>query len=372
MKKYVFVNKTKVLAAGVFDKIGSLFIAEKKIEVQTDHITLLLLDHIGDVIFATPALSQIRELFPDSKITVIVGSWAKNIIENNPGVDQIIIFDASWFNRNKKTSHLKGIAELKDTLIGLKPDMAIDLRGDLRHNIAMYLARIPQRIGFGITGGGFLLTKEIDFPFNSHAVLRNLSIIKSFGMSTDHSEISTNIYLSEKDIAWSEQFMEAHNLKNRLLIGLHPEAGTQAKEWPIENFIRTKELLEGKLVEKAPIFLVTGTRQYNLSSHNLIELGGKLTLRQLAALQNKLDLFICGDTGPLHMAAALGCPTVAIYSGTNDLDIWGPWKGKVTTLKSDTDCGPCGRQTCSNKECLEKVTPQIVSGAALKMLACSK
>lgn len=370
MKKYVLVSKIKLFFVSIIDLIGRLAIISSRKEAISDPpvIVLLQLDHIGDVAFTTPAVERLRSLYASSKIISITAKWAVPLLVCNPDINSIVEFEAPWFDRNLKASHLKGIKELSKILTELKPDMVIDFRGDLRHNLAMYLAKVPSRIGFGITGGGFLLTREVEYPFESHAVLRHMAIPRALGAEFDESDLKLEIYLSDDEEAWVEQFLAAHNINGRTLIGIHPETGTQAKQWPMQNFIRTMELLEKRLSDKAPLFIITGTSPHGLNGHNVVDLGGKLTLRQLAAIQSKLDLFICGDTGPLHMATAVDCPTVAVYSGTNDLSIWGPWGGKVQVLQATLDCAPCGRSDCPDNKCMSLITPQMVLDSSLKLL----
>lgn len=380
-KKYILVDKKKIFLTRLFDLIGSsirlFFKSEAFKNIKVDKIAMLQLDHIGDVIFTTPAIRKIKKLYPDAKIVSIVGSWANDVLEHNPNVDEIVVFDAPWFDRKQKTSQFKGIINLKNLLRQLKPDMIIDFRGDLRHNLPMYLAKIPNRVGFGITGGGFLLTKEVDFPFESHAVLRNMSIPKTLGANIDEDRIKTEVYLNQSEIDWIENFISDNNLNNKLLIGIHPEAGFPSKQWPIDYFIKTINNLSDKLGNDA-VFIITGKHNlFNARNEALLrkikimDLTGKTSLKQLAALLARLNLFICGDTGPLHIATAMNYPTVAIYSGTNDEKIWGPWNGKVEVLKVDIECSPCGKKECSDPKCLNLITPQMILESSLKLLKVS-
>lgn len=381
-KKYVLVDKKKILVIRLFDLLGSPIRLFSKPEafknIKVDKIAMLQLDHIGDVIFTIPSVKEIKKLYPDAKIISIVGSWAKDILEGNLNINEIIVFDAPWFDRKQKTSQFIGIINLKNLLRQLKPDMIIDFRGDLRHNLPMYLAKIPNRVGFGITGGGFLLTKEVDFPFESHAVLRHMAIPQAMRAVTDKKRIDIEIYLSEQDINWVENFISDNELGNNILIGVHPEAGFPSKQWPIEHFIKIIHLLAKNLTDRKPVFILTGSKSIlnvnNIKLPNeskVLDITGKTSLKQLAALLARLNLFICGDTGPLHIATAMNCPTVAIYSGTNDEKIWGPWNGKVEVLKVDIECSPCGKKECSDPKCLNLITPQMVLESSLKLLKVS-
>lgn len=369
MKKYILTNKTKLLLARTIDLLGKpvgLF-SRGLSPLKPSKIVLLQLDHIGDVVFTTAAVKAIRKKYPDAEIISLVGRWAQPVLAANPRIDRIIEFDARWFDR-QRSSGKNGVLSLAGLLREIKPGLAIDFRGDLRHNLAMFLAGIPNRLGFGITGGGFLLTREVEFRFDGHAVERHLAISDALEANTDAELTGPEVFLESREIEWVEEFLSGSKLKSRMLIGVHPEAGTQAKEWPLDNFIRTVELMNHNLTLKKPVFVFTGTQPYGLSAHNIVNLGGKLSLRQLAALQSKLDLFVCGDTGPLHMANAVGCPTVAVYSGTNDVKIWGPWQGKSKVLQTSISCAPCGKCECDNKECLTSITPQMVAGACLEIL----
>ncbi len=370
-RKYVLVNPFWKALATLVD-IGFLFRQppssflehpEFKGKPEVKKIALLILDHLGDVVFTTPAVHNLRKAYLDAEITVFVGPWAKDIYLYNPNVDKVEVFQASWFSRSGKGEGLFGLVwQLKQGNF----DLGVDFRGDLRHIVAMWLAGIPLRLGYGVTGGGFLLSVMPDYPFEKHAVEKHLALIEALGVEI--TQRSLEIFIPPKAKEKVEQLLKKFDFKGGFVI-IHPGAGSQAKKWPLKNFVQVGK----KLREEGFLIVVTGSQEEKEEAQNLAEnigssavsLAGELSLAELIALIAKARLFIAGDTGPLHLASALGTPFVAVYSGTNLPELWGPWQGDYFLLRREVDCAPCGKKLCSDKKCLTMINPAGVTEKAM-------
>lgn len=370
-KKYVLVNPLWKAVARIID-LGFLFKRpfksflehpEFKGKPEAKKIALLILDHLGDVVFTSPAVSNLREAYPKAEFTVFVGPWAKDVYLYNPRIDRVEVFEASWFSRSGRG---EGLFSLSRRLKKGNFDLAIDFRGDLRHILAMLLAGIPFRLGYGITGGGFLLTVSPDYPFERHAVEKHLALVKALGVEI--SQRSLEVFFPQKAEEKVERLLVRSGLKGSFVI-IHPGAGSQAKKWPLENFAQVGKRLE----DEGYSIVITGSQEERKEAQKLAEeiggsafsLAGELSLIELIALIAKAQLYIAGDTGPLHLASALGIPFVAIYSGTNQAELWGPWQGSYFLVKSDVDCAPCGKKFCSDKKCLTLISPVEVVEKAI-------
>ncbi len=373
-RRYVLVNPLWKMLAGLID-LGYFFhqppqsflelkLPENKLEFK--RIALLILDHLGDVVFTTPAVSNLRKAYPQAEITAFVGPWAQGVYSDNPKIDHLEVFEAAWFARSGKG---KGVKDLAFQLKKGQFDLAIDFRGDFRHLLAMKLAKVPFRLGYGITGGGFLLSVMPDYPFEKHAVEKHLLLVEALGVKV--SQKSLEVYVSPEAKEKVDKILEEEGIKGEFAI-IHPGAGSQAKKWFWENFARVGR----KLRDEGLAVVVTGVEEERQEAENIarfigkqaFSLAGKLNLRELIALIEKASLFLGGDTGPLHLASALGKPFVAVYSGTNRPEIWGPWQGQYFLLQEKVDCAPCGKKFCANKKCLASISPAEVSEKALILL----
>lgn len=373
-RRYVLVNPFWKVLATLID-LGYFFhqpirrfsqTGESKEKPEVKKVALLILDHLGDVVFTTPAVSSLRKAYPKAELTVFVGPWAKEVYLNNPKIDHLEIFEASWFSRSGKGEGMKNLA---NRLKKGKFDLAIDFRGDFRHLLAMRIAKVPLRLGYGVTGGGFLLSIMPDYPFEKHAVEKHLSLIEALGIKI--SQRTLEVFVSPKARKKVESILKEGRILGGFVV-IHPGAGSQAKKWPWENFAE----VGGKLRDEGLAVVITGTwgekedaeKIASVIGEKAFSLAGRLNLEELIALIERASLFLGGDTGPLHLASALGTPFVAIYSGTNSPELWGPWQGKYFLVRREVDCAPCGKKICPDKKCLTSIKPAEVLEKALVLL----
>src|SRR5579859_7267904 len=141
-------------------------------------VLLIRLDHLGDGIFATPALEKAREVFPRARLTLLAGPWMAPLLKPGLWVDEVKSFPAPWFERPPKRFKWKPFREILRWIRKEKFEVGIDFRGDLRHLLWMALAGIPVRVGYGGTGGGFLLTHEAPLNGIRHEVESNLELLR--------------------------------------------------------------------------------------------------------------------------------------------------------------------------------------------------
>lgn len=383
-RRYVYKKKRYILIFSIIDFFGFLlnklfFFFKKSISnIPIKKIVVIELAHIGDVLAITPALHILRKKFPQSLITVAVSPWAQEVITGNPDIDEILVYNASWFNRNKKSywSLTKAVAFIK-LLRAKKFDMGIDLRGDVRTILLMRLSGIKKRVGYGFTGGAFMLTDIMPFDVgqrqNKHQIEHNIDFITSIGEGLPYHErdMSLKIFFSDKDILYVDKLLKDNNTTNKdFLIAIHPGAGIATKRWPAGRF----SLLINEILKeyKVKIILVGGEEDDLLKlpglGPSLINLTGKTNLKQLAALLKKCNLFIGGDSGVMHIASAVGIPIVAIWGGQNKPSHWKPLLDTAIVVHKEVDCSPCGLITCKDLKCLNDISIEDVFVAVAKQL----
>ncbi|MFC1721519.1 lipopolysaccharide heptosyltransferase II [Patescibacteria group bacterium] len=335
-------------------------------------ILILQPDHIGDVLLATPMVRAIRQRFPEAKIDIVVGSWAKDIVEHNPDIDNIYVFNFRQFNRGRVSNLEKWPNFIK--IRSNHYDLAVMARS--RNRLIRFFARtagIPARIGFEVPGKDANLTIKVkQADLKEHVILRNLRIAEALGADISKPEL---VLIPSQAAEKKAQDILQDRL--RPFIGVNPAAGTEAKQWPAERFNDTTRRLSEKY--GGTIFVVGGPRDVNLAKEvaknvpgEVVILAGKTSLTELAALTAKFDLCISNDSGPMHIAATMKCPVIDLHSGTDYPSMWRPWGNEHTVLTHAEDCDklPCFKTECDyfDHGCLELITVKDVIEAADKYL----
>ncbi len=368
MSEYVFKKRRNRIAASVIDALGSwMKWLPKPKHTRYKNILIIRLDHVGDMLPATALPKILKEYFPKARIHFLAASWSAPLLENNLFIDELFIYDAPWFSRKRypragRINFLKTVAKLRNRKI----DLALSLRGDLRENLLATLIGAKERIGFGSTGGGFLLTKEIDYPKQAHHTERIKLILNS--LDVHPSSLDPQIYFSKEETHFfKEKFQRCGVLFNPKPVCLHIDAGSTAKEWPVEHFSALVQkigvnapdcqvLLVGSNVEKAKKI-----QNANLDVR-VADLTGRTSLRELCFLLQNSRVTMGADSGPAHISAALNTPTLFLFSGTNLFDEWKPLYDNALVLRRAVDCSPCGLEKCNVKghPCMEMITPDQV------------
>ena len=359
--KYVFKKTVHKIIISIIDTFGGILFfpikLSKKPLSNPRNILVVRLDHIGDFVCTTPLFKNIKKRFPDAKITVLVNSWSKDLDYSDPNIDKAITFSPFYLARSEKPSPFKGLMRVIKDVRNIGYDLGIDPRGDLLSILIMWLGGVKYRVGYGITGGGFLLNKECKYDKGIHVIDRNLALLEALDIPI--SSRSTEVYFNEKDIDEVERLLRAlKRPHNDNLVVLHPFAGAKAKEWPFNNF----QKLINKLKDDGRDILLVGSKDDQGKFENTIDLRGKINLPQLACLIKNAGSFIGLDSGPANIAAALNVPSVIICSGTNIPQLWIPNGSNVRFIYRDVECKPCENKSCpkGKHECMDQITVEEV------------
>ena len=313
---------------------------------NVNRILVISLYRIGDVLFTTPAIRALKERFPKAKLTVWVKSRGRAVLENNPHVDEILVFDnisvARGFediNHFDIKSRLKFVSELRTR----KFNLVVDLVGTFGSNIYSFLSGATLRFGFDVHGFGFLLTKSTPLEQRRHLKQNYLDVIRTIGITPKDGNLEMKLSLSEKEFA--EKFMIDHNLSsNDFLVGIHPGAGWATKRWPPANFGQLANLLITETDAKIVLFGNKEERKLikemlrQMKNKPIITLG-KLSLREMVAIINKCHLFLGNDTGPTYIAEALKVPVGVFFGPTNPV-YSAPLGTKCVIIKKMVECSP--------------------------------
>jgi len=338
-------------------------------------ILIFNVNWLGDVLFSTATIRNIRRNFPESFIACAIPSRCYPVLKGNPYLDEIIIFD-------EKERH-KGILGKLNFVKFLKTknfDTVFLLHRSFRRALICRLAGILQRIGHYTKKRGFLLTKGFKPPARDslHRIDYYLDIIEKAGLKVE--DRFTDFYIEEEDLKFVEDFLKKKDIRqDEFLVGINPGGNWGPKRWPKEYWAMLADELISEF--KARV-IITGSHKDFKDSIAIKELmkaspiisSGVFNLKQLGALTKRLDLFITGDTGPLHIANSCGAKKIIAIFGPTHISITGPYPAKnVIILQKEIGCKiPCYVVKCQDNRCMKAVTPQDVLKEIRKFKACLK
>lgn len=362
-----------------FDLFGSAMARLVRIFVKppplqdVKKILVIRLDHIGDVVMTRPAIRTLHKKFPNAEIDLLVDEGVAPLFESAKEIHQVMRAQSTWFSRNSNFSQQwRAFWRLARHLAKFGYDLAIDFRGDVRNILLMVLAHIPRRLGFGVTGGGFLLTEPCVYDRTIHQVLLNLKILSPFHVPQDNKLLPFE-YSSEKSREFWERIGE---LPTTALprVAIHMGSAMTAKRWDTDSF---RALIQKLDRENLAQILLLGTESdrenlpdLKLDTANLLDLRGRTLLEDLPVLFDVCDVFVGSDSGPAHIAAAQGLEVVLLASGTNDIRLWYPWTERLHILQHEVPCSPCCQPVCpvEGHPCMEMITVEQVFDAVLSVL----
>ena len=339
-------------------------------------ILIVKLSAIGDVIHTLPSLNAIRKHYPDAHITWLVEEAASNLVVRHEALDRVIISKRKqWIKSVLSPSCLKNIKEAYQFIKELRDteyDLIIDFQGLLKSGVLIALARGKRKTGFdkGMEHmeHSYIFLNERIPPVNmdNHALLRNLMLINTLGIKS--KEIEYKIPISDHTRKFIDSILVRHRIKGpELLVAINPVAKWKTKLWDNRKFA----LLADRLIEKYNASVIFTGSQADRStidnimscmSQSAVNLAGETTLKTLAALYEKTKFLISTDTGPMHMAAAVGTPVIALSGPTAP---WrtGPFGSEHKILRSGIECSPCFKRQCGTIDCMKQISVEQVMDA---------
>ncbi len=310
---------------------------------------------MGDIILTTPLLGALRHHFPAAHIGYLAEAPYHQLLEHHPAVDEMYSFQ-----RGGERDQIALIRSLRQQ----RWDVAIDLFGNPRSAMLLYLSGARRRIGGDFRGRRHLYTHRIlDRGERMSAIAYHLRYLAPLGISDE--ALPTQIVLSPAEVQQARHYLTARGYDlQRPIIGLHPGATWPAKRWFPERFAalaaRLHEAQQQILFTMGPgeeTILDTVYRglPFPLARPEI------LPLRPLAALLAQLRVFVSNDCGPLHLAPAVGTRTVGIF-GPGEPDIWFPYPAAAghRLVYHNLDCSHCHRDLCPDMACMRAITVEEV------------
>ena len=360
-------------------------------------ILLLRLERIGDFLMSLGAIRAVRDHAPDAVIDLVVGSWNAELAQLVPGIDRVEVLDTSWLAR--------GNARVSRTRMWLRAqcwrnqhyDLAINFEGDIRSHLLMAASLARRRVGFPMAGGGSLLTDPVAHDPRRHTAMNALALVeRAFdlepgtlpGPLEPKGRPLWKLDLPASARAAAEDVLAGAGITRgsaQPLIAVHVAGGRAIKQWPIERFAETASRLAHET--DARIIFTGTTADRGLVAQAMgglpdgtpaCSLAADLPLPVVGAILERSQLLVTGDTGPMHLAAAVGTPVVGVF-GPSDPSRYAPLSVVARVVRVDLPCSPCNRirlppARCvgHTPDCLEHIPVDRVTAAALDLLSAGR
>jgi ADP-heptose:LPS heptosyltransferase len=344
-------------------------------------VLVLRLDRIGDVVMSLPALADLRAALPSAHIRLAVGRWSAEIARSAP-VDEVLDWSAPWVGRPQEgaTSTRVLLARAR-ALASTSLDLALDLQGDVRANLLLWATRARRRVGYANTGGAYLLHQVVPLDETVSWVEQNRRAV-ALAVGTAPATGSAVALATEADREAGRRVLEAAGLLGRRpLVGIHPSGGRRIKQWDALAWAAVASRLQAEL--GAAIVLTGSAADRELVAAvkdrlpGAADLSGRLGLREMLGILCALDLFLSPDTGPMHLACAVGTPSVSVFGPSDPLRYFsGRDAERHVVVRRELWCSPCNLirkppaecATTDGPECLRLVTVDEVHAAAIRVL----
>ncbi len=329
---------------------------------------------VGDAVMSLPALEALRARFPRAEIVLLSKSSVSEIYWYHPAVNRQIIYKPASEHRG-----VRGFARLIGELRAERFDAAVMFQNAFQAAWIAWRARIPLRIGYATDGRGLLLHDPIEPPGPAaygHQVNYYLQLLFRAGLTAKPQPVEEiRLRVSESEGSWAEKKIEGFGLGGpRFIVGLAPGAAFgPAKRWPPERFAGLADRLIGALNADVLIFGSAAERPLaediaSSMKHTPVIAAGETSLRQLLALMARCRLMVTNDSGPMHLAAAMRVPLVAIF-GSTDERATGPLGKRVRVVKRSVECSPCGLRVCPiDFRCMTEISVEEVFQATLELV----
>ncbi|MEW6264670.1 MAG: glycosyltransferase family 9 protein [Thermodesulfobacteriota bacterium] len=339
------------------------------------NILIVKLSAIGDVVMALPFLAALRRAFPRARLTWLVEEAAADLLKNHPLLDRTIVSRRrTWWGELKQGRFREAFGDASRFWRELRReryDLVVDLQGLLKSGILTILSGGRRRLGFDRTREFSYLFVNEKLPAydpDRHALERYLDVAVHLGAGeVDRSDffLPGSPRAAEKAAAWLAG-------AGPVIVALNPGAQGTSKLWPRKNW---RDLCHGLTAEPGISLVLTGgpdEAAFNADlaggARQVLDLTGRTDLLVLAEIFRSAAALVCPDTGPMHLAAAVGTPVVALFGPTAP---WrtGPYGSGHVVLRTNLACSPCFLRSCRNPPCMNSLTPAVVQEAVRHILA---
>jgi len=357
---------------GKYSLVG---MAEKTLDVYSEALSLkkilvIKMSALGDVILAIPSLKAIRKKFPDAVIKVLVGITSSDALRSCPYVDERMVY-----NPDSGASRLRGIFDLASKLRREDFDIVIDLQNNKESHLLSFLSMANKRYGYDNEKWSFFLNRRVkDTKAPIEPVAHQFRTLKLLGI--ERSDEGLELWPSQEDEDWAQNFLKENWMDPRhTLVGINIGASDrwQSKRWEVDYIAQLCDVLAQKhniriLLTGIDRDLGVAREISRLTDSKPIISAGKTDVLRLASLMKRCKVYITTDSAPLHVAASVGVPFIALF-GPTDPKRHMPKVDNSKLLKGNTKCSPCYKPLCGKKNrCMKRITVDDVLAAVEEFL----
>lgn len=318
---------------------------------------------IGDLLHISPVLRALKDHFPDALVDIMVGSRAtKCLFEHNPHIRRVLHFDRKGDHRS-----LRAFAALWHDVQGEQYDLVINFQRSAFKVWLLVMAAFPCRV----------LVYHKSRHRGIHAVVNHLETLVPLGIDVQDADLSLELYIGEEDRQFAAEQISMAGWVGKPLIALNLGASNRIKCWAPQSFAQLGDRLAGEF--GAGIILVGGPDELDLAELVMaaalvkpLNLVGKMSLTQLGGVLQSCKLLVSGDTGPLHLATAVGTRVIALFGAIDPMRTGPVGSGHIVISHPEIPCVPCNGKKCHHTPCLECMTLIAVDevAAAAKNMLC--
>ena len=344
----MFQNVSEILTLIVSAAVQWLFYWKRlPKDFVPKRILVVKLDHLGDVILATPVFSNLRQAYPNVELHALTGAWSRVVLERHPDINKVLEYNSPAFCRTGRPTSLKQTFQLYRQLRRQKYDLVVELRGDWRIVWFALLRITPHRL----SRAALQIASKLRLSrfSGTHETTRNLDVLRYMGIPA--SVQTATFSVTTADEKWASNFLATHKIDRQdPLVAIHPGSPIPLKRWLPERYA---ELADWLIAQKRAQVLFVGVKNeipiiteiQEFMRAGTVSIAGKTTLTQLASILHTCNVFIGNDSGPMHLAAAVGTQTIGLY-GPGDPTHFGPMGTQCQTIRRKLDCPPCLGTTC--------------------------
>jgi heptosyltransferase III len=345
-------------------------------------ILVIKLRHIGDVLLTVPVFRALRETFPDAHISALINSGTEEVLSGNPLIDDIIVF-----NREIKSKNIMGKAASEISFLsGIRSkgfDMTVDLTSGDRAALISYMSGARYRLAYdpkdaGFPGKKLLYTHIAPKGYSPpHMVVQNLDLLRRFSINTGN--LAVDFFIPRDAEEYVDRIFHEHSIcGSDTVVHIHPTSRWLFKCWNDEYMAEVINWLAGKGMK---VIITSSPDEKEIQRTrkiigriddmtNVIDLSGRTNIKQLAAISARSKLFIGVDSAPMHIAAAVRTPVIALFGPTSEKH-WGPWGSGHIVLKKSFSCNSCDychKAGLEVRRCLNAITPaEVIEAIKLKL-----
>ncbi|HVM33406.1 MAG TPA: glycosyltransferase family 9 protein [bacterium] len=329
------------------------------------HILVSRTDKIGDLLLSLPVFETLKTAFPQTKITALVSPYARDIVQGHPCVDAVELVEPG-----------EGFFQLQKRLREMAPDVFLALYPRPKLALAAWAARIPLRVGTAFRWYALAFNKKIRVHrslCDRHEADYNLDLARALGLERVADKILFPV--AESDRRFADDLLKEKGIgPSEPFVAVHPGHKGSALNWSPERYARA---IQGLLAQGRRVVVTAGPDETALiakvqgflgpaGKNKPVLLIGECTLKQLAAVYARADVFLSGSTGTMHLAAAVGTPTVALFCPipATTPKRWGPWGNRATVLLPEgLTCPDCQKGFCSRHDPMDGIPVERVLAA---------